>query len=99
MRSRGNICTKCVMAKWPICARCPSAGTTGSVDSTPLFVLLLGEYFVRTGDLETVRSLWPNAEAALRWIDTYGDRDGDGLCRVLPANPGRFGQSGLEGFP
>jgi len=51
----------------------------GSVDSTPLFVLLLGEYFVRTGDLELVRSLWPNAEAALRWIDTYGDRDGDGF--------------------
>ncbi len=51
----------------------------GSVDSTPLFVLLLGEYFVRTGDLETVRALWPNAEAALRWIDTYGDRDGDGF--------------------
>lgn len=51
----------------------------GSVDSTPLFVLLLGEYFVRTGDLETIRALWPNAEAALRWIDTYGDRDGDGF--------------------
>ena len=51
----------------------------GSVDSTPLFVLLLGEYFVRTGDLDTVRRLWPNAEAALRWIDTYGDRDGDGF--------------------
>jgi glycogen debranching enzyme len=51
----------------------------GSVDSTPLFVLLIGEYFVRTGDLETVRSLWPNVEAALRWIDTHGDRDGDGF--------------------
>jgi len=51
----------------------------GSVDATPLFVLLLGEYFVRTGDLDTVRALWPNAEAALRWIDTYGDRDGDGF--------------------
>jgi glycogen debranching enzyme len=51
----------------------------GSVDSTPLFVLLLGEYFVRTGDLDTVRTLWPNAVAALRWIDTYGDRDGDGF--------------------
>ncbi len=51
----------------------------GSVDSTPLFVLLLGEYFVRTGDLQTVRALWPNAEAALRWIDKYGDRDGDGF--------------------
>jgi glycogen debranching enzyme len=51
----------------------------GSVDSTPLFLLLLGEYFSRTGDLETVRDLWPNAQAALRWIDTYGDRDGDGF--------------------
>ncbi len=51
----------------------------GSVDSTPLFVLLLGEYFRRTGDLATVRSLWPNAEAALAWIDLYGDRDGDGF--------------------
>jgi glycogen debranching enzyme len=51
----------------------------GSVDATPLFVLLLGEYFVRTDDLDTVRALWPNAEAALRWIDSYGDRDGDGF--------------------
>jgi glycogen debranching enzyme len=51
----------------------------GSIDATPLFVLLLGEYFRRTGDLSTVRSLWPNAEAALEWIDRYGDRDGDGF--------------------
>jgi glycogen debranching enzyme len=51
----------------------------GSVDATPLFVYLLGEYFVRTGDLETVRKLWPNAEAALAWIDHYGDHDGDGF--------------------
>jgi glycogen debranching enzyme len=51
----------------------------GSVDATPLFVLLLGKYFERTGDLETVRSLWPNVEAALEWIDRYGDRDGDGF--------------------
>jgi glycogen debranching enzyme len=51
----------------------------GSVDATPLFVLLLGEYFSRTGDLGTVKELWPNALAALKWIDTYGDRDGDGF--------------------
>jgi glycogen debranching enzyme len=51
----------------------------GSIDATPLFVLLLGEYFRRTGDLATVRSLWPHAEAALAWIDRYGDRDGDGF--------------------
>jgi glycogen debranching enzyme len=51
----------------------------GSVDATPLFVLLLGEYFARTGDLGTVRELWPNAQAALAWIDVHGDRDGDGF--------------------
>jgi glycogen debranching enzyme len=51
----------------------------GSIDATPLFILLLGEYFRRTGDLQAVRSLWPNAEAALAWIDHYGDRDGDGF--------------------
>ena len=51
----------------------------GSVDATPLFVLLLGEYFARTGDLDTVQTLWPNAQAALAWIDTHGDRDGDGF--------------------
>jgi glycogen debranching enzyme len=51
----------------------------GSVDATPLFVLLLGEYFSSTGDLDTVKELWPSAQAALTWIDTYGDRDGDGF--------------------
>ena len=51
----------------------------GSVDATPLFVLLLGEYYARTGDLKTVEELWPNALAALTWIDSYGDRDGDGF--------------------
>ena len=55
----------------------------GSIDATPLFVLLLGEYFRRTGDLATVRSLWPNAEAALAWMDRYGDRDGDGFVEYF----------------
>ena len=51
----------------------------GSVDATPLFVLLAGAYYERTGDRAAVESLWPNVEAALRWIDRYGDRDGDGF--------------------
>ena len=57
----------------------PFARYYGSVDATPLFVLLTGEYFRRTGDLETVRVLWPHVQAALNWIDTYGDPDGDGF--------------------
>jgi glycogen debranching enzyme len=51
----------------------------GSVDSTPLFVMLAGAYLERTDDLETIRQLWPNVEAALGWIERYGDRDGDGF--------------------
>jgi glycogen debranching enzyme len=51
----------------------------GSVDSTPLFVMLAGEYLDRTDDVETCRGLWPNIEAALGWIEAYGDRDQDGL--------------------
>ena len=51
----------------------------GSVDSTPLFVILAGEYLKATGDLKTVSSLWKNIEAALQWIKDYGDMDGDGL--------------------
>ena len=51
----------------------------GSVDSTPLFVLLAGLYAERTGDDETLRELWPAIEAALAWIDGPGDPDGDGF--------------------
>jgi len=51
----------------------------GSVDSTPLFVLLAGLYAERTGDVETIATLWPAIQAALSWIDGPGDRDGDGF--------------------
>jgi glycogen debranching enzyme len=49
----------------------------GSVDSTPLWLILLGATFDWTGDLAMVDRLWPNALAALDWIDHYGDLDGD----------------------
>ncbi|MGA2551527.1 MAG: amylo-alpha-1,6-glucosidase [Burkholderiaceae bacterium] len=58
----------------------------GSIDSTPLFVFLMGEYFVRTGDIETLSRLWPNVEAALAWIDDYGDADGDGFVEYSRKN-------------
>ncbi len=51
----------------------------GSVDSTPLFVMLAGYFYQRTGDLDFVRALWPNIDLALSWIDLYGDRDHDGF--------------------
>ncbi|WP_112662311.1 amylo-alpha-1,6-glucosidase [Microvirga flavescens] len=51
----------------------------GSVDSTPLFVMLAGAYLERSGDIETARMLWPAVKAALGWLKDYGDRDGDGF--------------------
>ncbi len=50
----------------------------GSIDSTPLFLLLAGQYFQWTGDIELMRHMETNIRAALHWIDTYGDVDGDG---------------------
>jgi glycogen debranching enzyme len=51
----------------------------GSVDATPLFVLLAGAYLERTGDRALLQRLWPNLERALQWIDRYGDVDRDGF--------------------
>jgi glycogen debranching enzyme len=51
----------------------------GSTDATPLFVMLAGAYYDRTGDLGLIRSIWSRIDAALDWIDQYGDIDGDGF--------------------
>jgi glycogen debranching enzyme len=51
----------------------------GSVDATPLFVVLAGYYARRTGDLALVCELWPAIERALAWISGPGDPDGDGF--------------------
>jgi glycogen debranching enzyme len=51
----------------------------GSIDATPLFVMLAGAYFDCTHDVGFIRSIWPHIDLALRWIENYGDRDGDGF--------------------
>jgi glycogen debranching enzyme len=51
----------------------------GSIDATPLFVMLAGVYHKRTSDRAFLESIWPNIERALEWIDRYGDSDGDGF--------------------
>ena len=62
----------------------------GSVDSTPLFVLLAGLYLERTGDIDMIAALWPAIEAALEWIDGPGDPDRDGFVEYI-----RAGEQGL----
>ena len=63
----------------------------GSVDSTPLFVALAGQYWQRTRDRETLEEHWPAVRAALEWIVRYGDRNGDGFLDY-----GRRRESGLR---
>ena len=57
----------------------------GSVDATPLFVLLAGLYLERTSDVATLAELWPHIEAALAWIDGPGDPDHDGFVEYKRA--------------
>ena len=51
----------------------------GSVDSTPLFLVLAAAYWRRTGDTALIRRIWPNVLLALDWITRFGDADGDGF--------------------
>jgi len=62
----------------------------GTVDATPLYVVLANAYYERTGDRELIDQLWPNIQAALDWIDNYGDVDGDGFVEYA-----RHGSKGL----
>lgn len=79
--------------------RCETANTGevvsgryyGSIDCTPLFVLLAAEYYRWTADLPLMKELRNSIDAALDWIDDYGERDGDGYLEYLRKAP-----AGLE---
>jgi glycogen debranching enzyme len=72
-------------------AEVPFGQYYGTVDATPLFVMLVGAYYERTADRQFLESIWPHVQAALSWIDTYGDLDGDGFVEYL-----RHSLTGLE---
>ncbi|MGH9225637.1 MAG: amylo-alpha-1,6-glucosidase, partial [Acidimicrobiales bacterium] len=63
----------------------------GTADSTPLFVMLLGE--LRRWGLarEPVDALLPHADRAMEWIERYGDKDGDGYVEYK-----RYSDRGLQ---
>jgi glycogen debranching enzyme len=65
----------------------PFARYYGSVDATPLFLCLLGRHADWSGSLDLFRELRGPAEAALEWIDRYGDLDGDGLVEYRRRSP------------
>jgi glycogen debranching enzyme len=59
----------------------------GTIDATPLFVVLAGEYHQRTGDRETLEAIWPNVLRALEWIERSGDLDGDSYVEYKRRSP------------
>jgi glycogen debranching enzyme len=63
----------------------------GSIDVTPLFLIVLEAYIRWTNDLSFLAQLWPNAQAAARWLIDYGDRDGDSLIEYH-----KFAEKGLH---
>lgn len=68
----------------------------GSTDSTPLFVMLAGAYYERTGDREFIESIWFNIKAAIDWIDVYGDIDGDGFVESARLSSRGLAQQGWK---
>ena len=68
----------------------------GSVDSTPLFVMLAAEYYRRTADLAFLSEIWPNVERALDWMRNHGDVDGDGFLEYQRRTPSGLVQQGWK---
>ena len=64
----------------------PHSPYYGAADVTPFFLILLDETERWTGNAELVRQLEMEARAALSWIDTYGDRNGDGYVEYNRGN-------------
>jgi glycogen debranching enzyme len=68
----------------------------GSVDSTPLFLWLLGEYVSVTADLALASELWSNVERALEWIERWGDRDRDMYVEYMRETPTGLANQGWK---
>jgi glycogen debranching enzyme len=68
----------------------------GSVDATPLYVMLAAAYYLRTRDREFIESIWQGIELALNWIDQYGDPDHDGFVEYHRQSPKGLVQQGWK---
>jgi glycogen debranching enzyme len=68
----------------------------GSVDSTPLFLLLAAEYFHWTGDREVLISFLPSINAALQWLGNHRDHHGDGFLQYETDSPAGLRNQGWK---
>jgi glycogen debranching enzyme len=69
------------------CREIPFLPYYGSVDATPLFVMLLAEHLRWTGDVELARELWPAVDRALAWMASHGAGDEPGHLRYERRSP------------
>jgi glycogen debranching enzyme len=88
----GKIIHEVREGEMPATGEVPFARYYGSIDSTPLFLILAAEYLRATGDIELVNSIRGSLAAAVRWIDEFGDRDRDGFVEYLPNERGLINQ-------
>ncbi len=87
----GKIAHEIRFGELAISEKLPHSRYYGSVDATPLWLILFGEYLRWTIDISLLKDLLPAAELALAWIDQYGDLDGDGFIEYS-----RRSMSGLQ---
>ncbi|MBH8562320.1 amylo-alpha-1,6-glucosidase [Nostoc sp. CENA67] len=65
----GKILHELRLGEMARCEEIPHTPYYGTVDATPLWLMLYAEYYTWTHDQETLEQLWPNALAAMEWID------------------------------
>ena len=70
----------------------------GGVDTTPLFVMLAGAYLKRTNDIAFAKRIWPAVLAALDWMASFGDIDGDGFIEYRRGAEGGLTNQGWKDF-
>lgn len=78
------------------CGYIPHTPYYGSVDATPLFVMLAASYHRWTADTETLHRIRAAIESALEWMDSYGDRDGDGFLEYERRSPAGLHNQGWK---
>lgn len=65
----GKILHELRLGEMARCGEVPHTPYYGTVDATPLWLILYADYYLWTHDLETLDSLWGNALAAMEWVD------------------------------
>ena len=70
----------------------------GSIDSTPLFVIVAEKYFEKTKDEYLIKKIWPNLVKAKNWILSHGDSNNDDFLDYERKNPnGPYNQGWKDG--